>query len=846
MSTFSKIRCVLFALPLLFVSCGGDRTGDEDGPAPPTSGDVSLHLKVSSGESGVHCDWGEEVRALVNGKAYPVEVDSSGAPTVHVDVSSDGLYTVFFPADAYSRVNRTFILPPAQFTTSRNTLSAASCPMYGTVQTSGRVTDVTLSSLCGIVQFMLTGNAQIASVRIEDKAAKAVSGQFPFDASVRKIVQNDDAQNQSWVVLNCAGAGGGVSLSASGTDFRVAIPEGTYTSGLQIRVTDLAHRCVTYDIPGPCGVVAGSIKTLPTMDYAPDGELLFAEYFDNCVWGCDYVSEKGGYGIGAGSSVPSPATASGIEAAYVAKGIGVPGTELFETTDYEAAPAVSTTLAVRRDYLRNRGLYDWQRLYFACEYNGSLCGGDVGNYGNRGILVTPPMSLADESSFAQLRFRICLERGMESDVACMAEAGVLLGCEIDGIPVDVDVTTSPHVSQSVQGMTRTAVMLRPSALTPGKWHDVRMQFGAVASGSTFRFMSTVIRNAKNCFWIDDIEVRRTSRYAYSGDYQTVEPTTQHGMAGEDVSRLRLCPGAVLSMANETTYTTTPGYGMRWICPSLSSDESVWIQHIATAEKLLAANGSNVWCIHLPYGSTTAVRNRDLCATGSNRTASVAFFTKAIRAVAPLKPKNVLVHCNQTLAFNDGSSAESLALSLHELQTVADEIGAHICVENMSYGVGADAEVLARAVDEANALGNHRYEVRIAMDTGHANLYVTRTQPGKTVVDWLRTAGKRIGQLHIHGNRGWKGSITDDHLLPGYAGRLGYVDAIGKAELWGEFYYTLLSECCYRGPFTYEISSRSFGNVAGEERYDNISTPWYIAHNYDSYMYPAFRAYCNRK
>lgn len=126
----------------------------------------------------------------------------------------------------------------------------------------------------------------------------------------------------------------------------------------------------------------------------------------------------------------------------------------------------------------------------------------------------------------------------------------------------------------------------------------------------------------------------------------------------------------------------------------------------------------------------------------------------------------------------------------------------------------DAAVLAAAVDEANAMGSHRHEVRIAFDTGHANLYLTREQPGKTVLDWLRTAGARIGQLHIHGNRGWNGRINDDHLMPGYAGRLGYADAIGRAGLWGEFYHALLAECRYRGPFTYEIASRTFGTVAG--------------------------------
>lgn len=838
--------CLLLVLPLLLGGCGKDGTGGGEEPRPPVGGEVTLRLRVPSGESGLRWDWTGEERALVNGVACTVGFDAGGVPVVGTDASSDGLYTVYFPADAYSRVKRAFILPPAQFPASGGSLQAAACPMYGTVRTADGVGEVTLSPLCGVVRIVLAGDARIASVRVEDKAAGTVSGLFPFDPAVLKLTQDSDPGNLPWVVLDCAGTGGGVSLAASGKEFCVAVPEGNYASGLRIRVTDCGHRSATYDIPGPCAVTAGGVKNLAPLDYAPDAGLLFAEHFDNCVWGCDYVGEKSGYGVGAGSSVPSPATSAGTEAAYVAKGVGTPGSVLFETSDYNSAPAASSTLAVRRDYLRNRGLYDWQRLFYASEYRGSLCGGDVGNYGNRGILVTPPMTNADESCYAELSFRICLERGMASDVACLAESGVLLGCTIDGEPVDTDVTTGTDISQSVQGVTRTAVVLRTAKLAHGVWHEVRMSFGAVAGGSAFRFMPTVIRNAANCFWIDDVVVRRTAPYAHSGDYVTVEPTTERGVAGEDVSRLRLRPSAVLSMANETTYTTTPGYGMTWICPSLSSDESVWAQDIAFAQKQLAANGCKVWCIHLPYGSTTAVRNRDLCAAGADRTASVAFFTKAIRAVAPLGPKNVLVHCNQTLAFGDGSSAASLALSLHELQTVADEIGAHVCVENMSYGVGADAAVLAAAVDEANAMGSHRHEVRIAFDTGHANLYLTREQPGKTVLDWLRTAGARIGQLHVHGNRGWTGRINDDHLMPGYAGRLGYSDAIGKAGLWGEFYRVLLAECRYRGPFTYEISTRSFGAVAGEERYDNVSAPWTIAHNYDTYMYPAFRGYGNRK
>lgn len=174
------------------------------------------------------------------------------------------------------------------------------------------------------------------------------------------------------------------------------------------------------------------MTALAPLNYAPDQGLLFAEHFDNCVWGVRLRRGNGGYGVGAGSSVPSPATSAGTEAAYVAQGGRDAGSALFETSDYNSAPAASTTLAVRRDYLRNRGLYDWQRLFYAAEYRGCLCGGDVGGYGNRGILVTPRMANAGEPCYAELSFRICTERGMASDVACMAESGVLLGCEVDG------------------------------------------------------------------------------------------------------------------------------------------------------------------------------------------------------------------------------------------------------------------------------------------------------------------------------------------------------------------------------------------------------------------------------
>lgn len=261
--------CVLLVLPLLLGGCGGDGADDGDKPRPPAGGGVILRLKVAAGESGMRWDWSGEPRALVNGVARMVGFDADGVPVVGADVSADGLYTVHFPADAYSRAKRAFVLPPAQFPVSGGSLQAAACPMYGTVRTTGDAADVTLSPLCGVVRIPLAGDAHIASVRVEDRSGGAVSGLFPFDPATPEIVRNGNSGNLPWVVLDCAGTGGGVRPAASGTEFCVAVPAGDYASGLSVRVTDCAHRSATWDIPGPCAVAAGGVKTLAPLNYAP-------------------------------------------------------------------------------------------------------------------------------------------------------------------------------------------------------------------------------------------------------------------------------------------------------------------------------------------------------------------------------------------------------------------------------------------------------------------------------------------------------------------------------------------------------------------------------------------------
>ena len=229
-------------------------------------------------------------------------------------------------------------------------------------------------------------------------------------------------------------------------------------------------------------------------------------------------------------------------------------------------------------------------------------------------------------------------------------------------------------------------------VSDGEWHTLTFRYAAFGSDANFRITPTMVRNVKNCFWIDDIVVREVSCEGndFVKNCKMVSPVTQKGNPSEDVSNIRLQPSFCTSINNSSIYSVCPSFGMDWMCGGLPSDESQWKSHVAEALSYRETYGpaAKIWCSHLPYGARGAIRNRDLCVPDEAlRRQSVEFFKRAIRAIAPMRPANVLVHCNQTLLFNDGSSVESLVKSLAEIVPVADSIGAHLVVENMAYGVG---------------------------------------------------------------------------------------------------------------------------------------------------------------
>ena len=828
----NKIQIVILALALLFApSCNKDNGKGKD---PQTGGDVILKLDTPL---GVEFDWEGTPNALVNGSSCKVAI-KDGKLEISVEASPNGSYEILFPAEAYSRSKKRFVLPPAQIVGRNGAANPRFFPSYARTNSSG---EVSLAPLTGILKVNVKGADRLMGVHVS--CSNALSGSFLFREE--GLSPDCSAPLCKFTVVNAAGDGSGMDASR----IFVAIPVGQYQSGLSVRVTDRNHR-VGYSETSAINVKAGDIVDV-TVDFAETTDILFAEHFDNCAWGGDYVEGTAGYGPSSGSSTVSDAACTGMEPAYFQKDPGVAGTPFFELEDWNTAPSASSSLNVSKSLLANMGLFEWSKLYFIRAYQGYIGCDPSQGYTNRPIIFFPPMKF--RPSKCDVTFRFCAEQGSQSDFEMQSFQSVLESLSVDGTPVDVDLSTSTLISHA-SSKFHPVVKIPSNMVSDGKWHTFVFRFGSFGSEANFRITPSVIRNAKNCFWIDDIVVKEVSCEANNllKDAVLVKPTTEKGQPGEDISRLWLQPSFCTSINNVSIYSVSPSFGMDWMCGGLPSDETQWKAYVEEALRYRETYGpdAKIWCSHLPYGARGTTRNRDLCVPDESlRRQTVEFFKRAIRAIAPMKPANVLIHCNQTLLFNDGSTVESMVKSLAEIVPVADSIGAHIVVENMSYGVGADAAVLSDAVDRANALANPKLDIRICMDTGHANLYLHTVGNKGTVVDWLRTAGKRIGHLHIDGNRGKPNvvrtnSITvyDDHLFPGYEGYTPErYDKIGRDNLWGEFYKVLLGDCLYRGPFNYELTSYdAFGTVAGDQRYDHVCTAWTVLDNYDNYLYPQYR------
>ena len=818
-----------------------------------TSETENAAVKLTLSASGTTAfDWTAVSEVMVNNKTCKVRMENGKAVALVSEQASSGSYTVILPAKGYAKSAKTLVMPPAQFPSSGSNPSAAAMPMTGKATVQGTEGSVQVKPLAALLKVPLKNAGAVRSVHVRSIDGTCLSGTFKLNGNA--LEADASAPCLDWSVLNAAGSGNGSSQTA----FYVALPAGTYNQGFEIRVCNTARKACTVTMPSAT-LTAGEVTTAPELDFSTSSDILFAEYFDNCVWGGDPVGGKMGYGPESGKDRAAVTGDKGTEPAWYPKNAATPGTAFFQTLNWS-----KREWALNKELAGNLGLGDWNSIFYFCGYQGYVGGDPSKGYQDRPYIILPTTLDIPRPKTVDLSFRICGEAGLQSDLWVYDSTAELLSAEFDGQPYDVDVKTSPNITMmdGESELYYKKMFIAASRLSDGKWHTVKMRLGGFGAWCSMYILSKETRGVKNIFYVDDVVIREVDNQAnaYVNTAVTLFPSDIKGQAGADVGNLRLTPSYCTSCNNAYIYSICPVNGMVYMCGGLPHDEDLWAEWVQKGVQLMAQYGNKgkLWCSHMPYGYRSEERGRDLCVPDQTlHDKTVAFYTRAINAIAPLHPVNVLVHCNQTLQFTDGSSADWMVKSLVEIVKASDAIGAHLVVENMSYGVGAKASVLKDCVDRANAQANPKYEIRICMDTGHANLYLNTVGNEGTIVDWLKTAGDRVGHLHIDANRGRKNEIIssthinayDDHLFPGYEGYASdsyslYYDQIGRNNLWGQFYYHLLSTCRYRGPFNYELSSHDI-EAMGETRSDHRCTPWSVFYNYDSYVYPAYRSYMGK-
>lgn len=513
-----KIQYLLTACGLLLAGCSETPGGDAAQPAPAPVKYVSLRISAAAGtRAGLDGDLRVKFRPGdmidINGRPYEVFLLDDGSAAVP-EVPEADRYEAVFPS-AYNFLQQTreganFKLPLAQFYAGPGTFGHNAMPMYGEatgIDGDKGYVNLTMRTLCGVLKLTLKGSATINTILVEDRSGAPVSGYATLgtDGEGNKILVPGTASSARAyrLVMNCGGAGEGVALNEGGTDFYIVMPAREYASGLKIRITDRSHRAMTVDSPTPRTIRRNVVTETPAIEYVPDADLVFAEYFDACTWDGDYVGGTKGYSPSQTEKQQADGSLAGTTAAGSSTGLEEAPFYVMEnaagTADYSNSWNIAPPSAVNNvtaDYIRNRNLYDWTYLYRCAEFQGCLRVGSPTL--GRGKIHTPKLANipAGDTRRAQITFRICYVEGanMTDSFQSWIDKGTYQEVCINGEPMTFTPATSAYIPNAAIG-------------TDG-WAEVRLIAGGVSKDTSFNFFErTGTAATTSYYFVDDIEVR---------------------------------------------------------------------------------------------------------------------------------------------------------------------------------------------------------------------------------------------------------------------------------------------------------------------------------------------------
>lgn len=788
--------------------------------------------------------WSNGDRVRVNGKNYKVFVTEEGA---YANVLAADSYKVLYPTDIAYGTSQ-IMLQPAQFY-AEESFGVGANPMYGEGTTEK---GVMLRSVCGVLKLRIAGEGRISSIAIENVSGEYLCGIFDYEDGEASMM---DGVGYSSVVLNCTNVDG-VELNAAGKDFYIVVPAMEFSMGMNISISDTSGRCMKIESATPRTVKLNDILSTPTITYAPDEDLLYAESFDKNVWGSDRASQRAGF------ANPAGVAATGYEFTTSTTTKTAYGTEAISST-WDTAQKNDLSAS----YLKSRALSDWQMLFQCREIYGALAVGHPDKH--RGILRLPRLTNLAEGEVCKvsLSFRIAFKAGASADplLVCARTTegpGVPIAYNLDGAQIDIPKggaywTSSqnkdfPIPLLSTASMSDEKLIINNpvnNEITDEDWHTVRIDYGAVTRDTQIQLQSYSAHSSLSEFFIDDIQIRKIP-YPYQSDAEHY--VISKGVE-KDPTKLMLPLSTTISVGGSwmsciKQFSSTGveyidiGLGYEHFFEGSGTGFGVFKSSCHESLKELKAKfdaaGLKIWHIHLPGIGTKFTRQNDGSYSTANNSDPVDFanttasirqdavnrMKQVINAVKVLEAEYLLIHPS---GYNDGGPEDkyyftterkaALVASLKELVPAAENVGSTLVIENLG-NYRSPAQSLTIKPEYINYFTQQVPGLKFGFDFSHGT--VDNINDGAQFIRDLDPDILKV--LHVHGG----GNDRDVHLIPGYSGTYKYHDHLN----WGEIYAELI-KYGYRGPFTYE---------PGSYAPDCNATYSNIIHNYYEYVYPEYR------
>lgn len=825
---------------LLFFSCQEELSPSEnhshsDNNTLPFEGEsevltLSHDSDTKAAIAGTAILWENGDRIIVNGEEYPISVNQNEAV---VTVRKAESYSAFFPAQIYNSGKP--LIQPAQYYV-KGSFGSASYPMAAESSSNS----LRFESLCGVLELTVTGYETLSSINIKDKASGSLCGQYSMEGG--KLVTCGDIHYDN-VTLNCMKTGG-TKLSPSGEKFYIVLPARTYSDGLVITISTVSGRSMTVDSPTSRTITAGEVLCTPTIEFKVDPTQIYSYHFDNLTYGSDPVAEKQGF------AVSDPGAPGAYEICRT----------LTSTTEEAGTALISTNIknngssyfALSKDYIASRNLDNFMMLGNVSECHGYLGAGINGNEAPN--IKLPPFTNLDANTIcqAEVTFKLAWQKNRSLSALSVTHTysttGKVLELWIDGVKLadyrpngtakgSMADNTRWTTNQSTDGIdpkyyNTEWVRILPEDMADYKWHDVKIVFGVVTSGTVVQISPKIASGGTSAFFIDDIEARRI-------DYKIPDkhlPWTSlcNPMSATTINYLKNHAKA-LNMGGDERYIDIimPDYATlknKW-----RLDDELILGKMDSVATIIRNAGFKVWDIHLPDTDEDGSYDSDTFEFFHYfswvRNAAVDRMKQIIRWAKPFQSVNLLIHAT-------GPGRDSYSFSTYKDKGVesfkalvdyanSEEMkypdGTHpvLCIENIQNNGTTTSHVCAKP-EYMNYYCSQVPGLKVGFDTGHAIV-----GSGMSAVEYVKALGANLGVLHIHGN----GTTEKDyHLYPGYSngvykGSETYPCGDDLID-WNAFYNALVNYCNYTGPFSYEL---------GVEAVDGIVSFNNVAHNYYSFI-----------